>query len=348
MTSIINTPTAPVVPVESETVRVVVPINNNNNNMGFSQEEIDNATLHHDLHNNPGGGSGDDYTEVCTILEDPDNPGQPLYWQNGEDPTASGFERHQIGITHPKGTNVIYTIISSNNSLLPSMIKMQYMFQFLSAGVIPLRPNKEQKFYFGHTKLISIASTASFGALYHAQSETTGGDAGTTIPASNTLTNTVIEQGIKLYSNRVYFKEDSAVVDDSGNPYKIVAYAIVKPWDGIMHTSGWLGYDHLMKLNFMPYVAGLTLSSTIIYTPNIVTQAESRTISISLNRNGSRIGDAVTNTGQGTKPIKFKFGGSTLCYFDYLNGMIHYNTSTEQNIAFDATLVFAIPVPDIG
>ena len=64
----------------------------------FSQNEIDASTPGTVLRNNPGGGSGVDYTAICAILEDENNIGYSLLWQSGDDETAEGFEKHQIGV----------------------------------------------------------------------------------------------------------------------------------------------------------------------------------------------------------------------------------------------------------
>lgn len=106
--------------------------------MAFTQEEIDAADLYQELKNNPNGGNNEDYTEVCTILEDPANPGQPLWWRSGEDETAKDFEKHKIGIIHPRGTQVF----ASYGNLVFGTTQ-----EVLGFGCIPLIPLSSMNFY---------------------------------------------------------------------------------------------------------------------------------------------------------------------------------------------------------
>lgn len=88
----------------------------------FSQSEIDALTPGTVLRNNPGGGSGVDYTAICAILEDKNNIGYPLLWQSGDDETAEGFERHQIGVTCAPDERFAYIVCTekTNYSLIPN------------------------------------------------------------------------------------------------------------------------------------------------------------------------------------------------------------------------------------
>lgn len=87
----------------------------------FSQSEIDASAPNAVLRNNPGGGSGADYTVTCTILEDENNIGYPLLWQSGNDETAEGFEEHQIGVTCAPDERIAYIVCTekTNYSLIP-------------------------------------------------------------------------------------------------------------------------------------------------------------------------------------------------------------------------------------
>lgn len=87
----------------------------------FTQSEIDASTSGTVLRNNPGGGSGADYTAICAILEDKNNIGYPLLWQSGDDETAEGFEKHQIGVTCAPDERFAYIVCTekTNYSLVP-------------------------------------------------------------------------------------------------------------------------------------------------------------------------------------------------------------------------------------
>lgn len=89
--------------------------------MAFTQSEIDTIGLWEELHNNPDGGNGADYTASCTILEDKNNTGYPLLWQSGDDETEEGFEKHQIGVTYAPDERFAYIICTerTNYSLTP-------------------------------------------------------------------------------------------------------------------------------------------------------------------------------------------------------------------------------------
>ena len=89
--------------------------------MAFTQSEIDTIGLWEELHNNPDGGNGADYTASCTILEDKNNTGHPLLWQSGDDETEEGFEKHQIGVTYAPDERFAYIICTerTNYSLTP-------------------------------------------------------------------------------------------------------------------------------------------------------------------------------------------------------------------------------------
>ena len=78
--------------------------------MSFTQSEIDSADVYYELHNNPGGGNGDDYTAICTVAEDPNNPGEPLWWQSSDDETAEEFVRHKIGLIRAFDENVAFIV----------------------------------------------------------------------------------------------------------------------------------------------------------------------------------------------------------------------------------------------
>jgi hypothetical protein len=89
--------------------------------MAFTQSEIDTIGLWEELHNNPDGGNGADYTASCTILEDKNNTGYPLLWQSGDDETEEGFEKHQIGVTYAPDERFAYIVCTekTNYSLTP-------------------------------------------------------------------------------------------------------------------------------------------------------------------------------------------------------------------------------------
>lgn len=88
----------------------------------FSQSEIDASTPGTVLRNNPGDGSGVDYTAICAILEDKNNIGYSLLWQSGDDETAEGFEKHQIGVTCAPDERFSYIVCTekTNYSLAPN------------------------------------------------------------------------------------------------------------------------------------------------------------------------------------------------------------------------------------
>lgn len=88
----------------------------------FSQSEIDASSLNIVLLNNPDGGNGADYTASCIILEDKNNIGHPLLWQSGDDETAEGFEKHQIGVTYAPDERFSYIICTekTNYPLFPT------------------------------------------------------------------------------------------------------------------------------------------------------------------------------------------------------------------------------------
>lgn len=90
--------------------------------MGFTQSEIDTASLWQELNNNPDGGNGSDYTAACAILEDQNNIGHPLLWQSGDDETAEGFEKHQIGVTRAPDERFAYIVCTEKTdySLTPN------------------------------------------------------------------------------------------------------------------------------------------------------------------------------------------------------------------------------------
>lgn len=78
--------------------------------MTFTQSEIDGADVYYELHNNPGGGNGGDYTAICTVAEDPDRAGEPLWWQSSDDETVEGFVRHKIGFIRAPNENVAFIV----------------------------------------------------------------------------------------------------------------------------------------------------------------------------------------------------------------------------------------------
>lgn len=84
--------------------------------MTFTQAEIDAADVYYELHNNPGGGSGDDYTVIGIVAEDPNNPGSPLWWQSGEDETAEEFVRHKIGLVRAPDENVAFVVCTAKTN----------------------------------------------------------------------------------------------------------------------------------------------------------------------------------------------------------------------------------------
>lgn len=88
----------------------------------FQQIEIDASSLNDVLCNNPDGGIGSDYTATCTILEDKNNIGHPLLWQSGDDETAEGFEKHQIGVTRAPDERFAYIVCTEKTdySLTPN------------------------------------------------------------------------------------------------------------------------------------------------------------------------------------------------------------------------------------
>ena len=87
----------------------------------FLQSEIDASTPGVALRNNPGGGGGADYTAICAILEDKNNIGYSLLWQSGDDETAEGFEKHQIGVTCAPDERFAYIVCTEKTdySLAP-------------------------------------------------------------------------------------------------------------------------------------------------------------------------------------------------------------------------------------
>ena len=84
--------------------------------MTFTQAEIDAADVYYELHNNPGGGNGDDYTAIGIVAEDPNNPGSPLWWQSGEDETAEEFVRHKIGLVRAPDENVAFVVCTAKTN----------------------------------------------------------------------------------------------------------------------------------------------------------------------------------------------------------------------------------------
>lgn len=82
----------------------------------FTQSEIDASVSGTVLRNNPGGGSGADYTAICAILEDKNNIGYPLLWQSGDDETAEGFEKHQIGVTCAPDERFAYIVCTEKTN----------------------------------------------------------------------------------------------------------------------------------------------------------------------------------------------------------------------------------------
>jgi hypothetical protein len=124
--------------------------------MAFTLNEIKAANAGAILRNNPNGGVGGDYDEICTVLEDPNHPGEKVYFEErlpGDEPTAD-TPRRPIGITHPRGTICKYAVMEAYEG-----VKRFFYFN---------TPNKlYEVIEYGVTELCYGSPVAITGNCYH-------------------------------------------------------------------------------------------------------------------------------------------------------------------------------------
>lgn len=106
--------------------------------MPISQDTIDSHLPGAILMNNPDGGSGDDYTEYCQVVHDPDDPSKPLLWKPNEDTPDDSELCHHVGIHCPRGYSIAYKVMDMDNFYTP--IPLNNCFgRVIGIGFINLR-----------------------------------------------------------------------------------------------------------------------------------------------------------------------------------------------------------------
>lgn len=106
--------------------------------MAISQETIDEHLAGSILKNNPNGGAGDDYSEYCQVLSEPEDEGKPLLWKPNEDTPDDSPLCHHVGINCPTGYSVAWKVTSLDYSYIPIPLNGEFG-RVVGIGFINLR-----------------------------------------------------------------------------------------------------------------------------------------------------------------------------------------------------------------
>lgn len=184
--------------------------------MSFTQSEIDAADVYYELHNNPGGGNGDDYTAICTVAEDPNNPGEPLWWQSSDDETAEEFVRHKIGLIRDPNEAVAFVVCTAKTSFtltIPSFSEISDEVIVHRVFCAALRPTSSGFTFANPIKDITVAASPDTVNV-----QTVALDAYKTVKTTDTVTVTHTQDFPCIFGICYKHKSKGEIVYDGSTP----------------------------------------------------------------------------------------------------------------------------------
>lgn len=184
--------------------------------MPFTQAEIDAADVYYELHNNPGGGNGDDYTAICTVAEDPNCSGEPLWWQSGDDETAEEFVRHKIGLIRAPNESVAFVVCTAKTSFtltIPSFSEVSDEVIVHRVFCAALRPTSSGFTFANPIKDITVAASPDTVNV-----QTVALDAYKTVKATDTVTVTHTQDFPCIFGICYKHKSKGEIVYDGSTP----------------------------------------------------------------------------------------------------------------------------------